>query len=689
MISLSQKFAHFVNPRIVNSRSAYNCCLALIVAFSGVIAGLHPLAVASENSNGQVVEEEPLTYTVDLADVRNHYISVHVNVPSPEKETELMMAVWTPGSYLVREYARHIDSMTVETADGESLPFEKIKKNRWLVENGDQKSFHVSYRLYCNELTVRTNWVGKQFAVLNGAPTFLTVPDRLDQEHVIRLKMPNGWTRSATSLNASGDTAHTFVAKSFDELVDSPIVAGNISVYPFNAGGIDHQLVNIGESGYWDGSKAAADLKLVVEEHHRMWGVVPYDRYLFLNVIGESGGGLEHDNSTLIMTSRWSFRDKKRYADWLSLASHEFFHTWNVRRLRPKTLVEYDYENEVYTESLWIAEGITSYYEDVALVRAGLIDQKDFLNRLTKNIESVHRSNGRKVQSLKESSFDTWIKFYRPDENSPNTRTSYYAKGAVVAFLLDAKIRSLTEGEKSLDEVMQTMFSKYAESGYLPADFRKVASEVAGEELDAWFKSAVDSTDELVFEDISALGVELAGMISKKSASDDKNTESEEAKDDGNVEGEVSDKDASDSVAKDAGESKSKKAKAKSVAKSKKPPAPKAWLGFRASESGGRMTISSVQSDSPATVAGLNTGDEVIALNDFRVTSSIDSRLRQYEIGDEVELLISRRGKLMKVLIEIGADPKRSWSLKLIAKPTDDQKAALKSWLGKPEISDE
>jgi predicted metalloprotease with PDZ domain len=389
------------------------------------------------------------------------------------------------------------------------------------------------------------------------------------------------------------------------------------------------------------------------------------------------------------MTSRWSFRDKKRYADWLSLASHEFFHTWNVRRLRPKTLVEYDYENEVYTESLWIAEGITSYYEDVALVRAGLIDQKDFLNRLTKNIESVHRSNGRKVQSLKESSFDTWIKFYRPDENSPNTRTSYYAKGAVVAFLLDAKIRSLTEGEKSLDEVMQTMFSKYAESGYLPADFRKVASEVAGEELDAWFKSAVDSTDELVFEDISALGVELAGMISKKSASDDKNTESEEAKDDGNVEGEVSDKDASDSVAKDAGESKSKKAKAKSVAKSKKPPAPKAWLGFRASESGGRMTISSVQSDSPATVAGLNTGDEVIALNDFRVTSSIDSRLRQYEIGDEVELLISRRGKLMKVLIEIGADPKRSWSLKLIAKPTDDQKAALKSWLGKPEISDE
>ena len=449
-------------------------------------------------------------YLIDLEDSKNHYMTITARLEptAGQTRTELMMAVWTPGSYLVREYARHIDSMTISDESGEALPFDKTKKNRWNVDHGSSKSIVVRYRLYCNEMTVRTNWVGMQYAMINGAPSFITVANQLDRPHVVQLEMPRNWKRSATSLKQL-DKAHSYIAKNFDELVDSPIVAGNISVYPFTAGGVEHQLVNVGESGYWDGAKAATDLQQMVEEHQRMWGSVPYDRYLFLNMISESGGGLEHDNSTLIMTSRWSFRDERRYKSWLSLASHEFFHTWNVRRLRPKTLVEYDYENEVYTRSLWIAEGITSYYQDLALVRSGLISERDYLERISREVESVQRTSGRKMQSLTDSSYDTWIKYYRPDENSSNTRISYYTKGAVAAFLLDAKIRKASGGAKCLDDVMRMMYQKYSQSGYTPKEFRAVASEVAGEDLSQWFRSSIDSTQELDYSNLEFIGVEV------------------------------------------------------------------------------------------------------------------------------------------------------------------------------------
>ncbi len=652
-----------------------------------------PLAADQDPETVTTIE-----YLVDLEDAQNHYVTISVTVPTREAATELMMAVWTPGSYLVREYARHIDSMTVLSSDGTEIPFAKIRKNRWRVENGDAKSFTVSYRLYCKELSVRTNWVGKQFAVLNGAPTYLTVADRLDQPHQVELKMPAGWTRSATSLQASGDVPHSYRAENFDELVDSPIVAGNLNVYPFVAGGIEHQLVNVGESGYWDGSKAATDLKKMVEEQQRMWGVIPYQRYLFLNIIAESGGGLEHDNSTLIMTSRWNFRDPNRYRSWLSLASHEFFHTWNVRRLRPKSLVEYDYENEVYTESLWIAEGITSYYQDLMLVRSGLISESEYLTRLSRDIESTQSTSGREIQSLKESSFDTWIKFYRPDENSGNTRISYYSKGAVVAFLLDARIRKLTAGKHSLDDVMRKMFQQFSESGFTPSDFRQTASEVAGEDLSDWFRSAVDSTDELNFEDIIALGVEIRGVTPEQKSKPEESADKQEADQPPTSE---DDKTTNDVVEADTDTNTETDTEKKPTAPKQprpippKPEAPtknpandssngKPWLGVSTTSDDGKLTISRVTANSPATDAGLNTDDELIAINGFRVSSSIDSRLRQFKVGDEIELLIARRGELMTLPVIIGSQPVKNWKLRRIAKPTEPQKLQLKHWLGPP-----
>ena len=613
-------------------------------------------------------ENLALRYTVDLEDTRNHYLTIKVEVPVDSDTTELMMAVWTPGSYLVREYARNIDSMTV-TSEGRELEFEKIRKNRWLVETKGIKSFEVSYRLYCNEMSVRTNWVGNQYAMINGAPTFITVPDRLDKQHEVQLLLPRNWTRSATSLKSVGDDPHRFVAENFDELVDSPIVAGNVSVYPFVVGGIEHQLVNVGEAGYWDGTKAATDLKKVVEAHQEMWGVVPYDRYMFINMIVESGGGLEHDNSSVLMTSRWSFRDRGRYKSWLSLASHEFFHTWNIRRLRPKSLVTYDYENEVYTDSLWIAEGITSYYEDLLLLRAGLLSRSEFLSRLSGNVEGVQRTGGRKLQSLKDSSYDAWIKYYRPDENSSNTRISYYSKGAVAAFLLDARIRKLTKGEKSLDDLMRKLFAEYVTTGYTTEEFRAAASELAGQDLSEWFDSVIDSTDELDYSDIEAIGV--VAPYKKPATQAKKEADKKEA-----------DKKETDKKVL-SGLSGLKDRLASAVGGMSRPSKSRGrpYLGFRTSAADGIVKVTSVKPDSPASEVGMNIEDEVIAVNGFRITSSVDSRLSQYEVGDELEILISRRGQLMTLNLTIGQLESSSYRLRFVSRPSKEQRRQLDLWL--------
>ncbi|MCA9212344.1 MAG: M61 family metallopeptidase [Planctomycetales bacterium] len=590
--------------------------------------------------------ERALNYVVDLSDAKNHYVTVTMSTPVSGERTTLMMAVWTPGSYLVREYARHLDSLVVVDENNQPLDVEKTRKNRWQVNTNGASGLRLSYRLYCNEMSVRTNWAGAEFAVLNGAPTFLTIPDRRDQPHIVELKLPRGWQRSATSLAQFEKRSQVYRAARFDELVDSPIVAGKLTVFPFDAGGVTHQLVNIGDGDYWDGTSAAVDLKRIVEAHQAFWGVTPYNRYLFLNAICETRGGLEHDFSTLIMTSRWSFRDKKKYRDWLSLASHEFFHTWNVRRLRPKALHEYDYENEVYTSSLWIAEGVTSYYQDVLLSRAGLIDQKEYLRRLSESIRSVQQNAGRMKQSLSSSSFDTWIKFYRPDENALNTRISYYRKGCVAAFLLDAKIRKLSGGHESLDDVMRRLYRDHVQAGYAPDDFRRICSEVATTNLSDWFGAVVDSTDELNYAETLALyGLEFCSETDARQPAKPNSDSTPDTSADG-----------------DNAENKT----------------PKRWLGFD-----GLSPVSRVHANSPATEAGIHTDDEVLAIDGFRVTKeTLEERLQQFDIGDSVQLLISRRGKIITKELKLAEQPKQDWSLRVMATPSDQQQTHLKNWLG-------
>ena len=627
-------------------------------------------------------QEAAISYQIDFSETQNHYLHVTARFETKKPKTELMMATWAPGSYLIREYARHIDSMSVTDQAGNPVEFEKTKKNRWMLQTKGVQSVTLKYRLYCNEMTVRTNWTGDAYSMINGAPTFITPVGARQKTHFVKLNLPKRWKRSACAL-PTPNGPHEYLANSYDELVDNPIVAGNVQVYPFDVDGVPHQLVNVGESGYWDGVKAAADLKKMVQAQQEIWGTVPYKKYLFINMIAEAGGGLEHDNCTLIMTSRWHFRDTEKYQNWLSLASHEFFHTWNVRRLRPKSLLRYDYENEMFTRSLWVAEGVTSYYEDLALVRSGLITRQEYLERLSSTVEKVQTKPGRKVQSLTEASFDTWIKFYRPDENSNNTRVSYYAKGTVAAFLLDAKIRTVSEGERSLDDVMRKMFKVYSKSGYTQQNFRDTASEVAGVDLSEWFVKAIDSTEELDFSEVGVLGVEVAELATESSDSKIKATEANNEESQKTAEEKNGDDDAQPAKASEKDqENESKSDTSTDPEDELDKPDPKPWIGVDGSTSGDSMVVSSVTPDSPAYEAGIQTDDELIAVNDFRLNGGISGRLEQFEIGEPLEVLLSRRGELLRIKVTPAAKAEFDWSLKFVEEPNKQQERSQESWLG-------
>lgn len=586
----------------------------------------------------ETLQDRPqnLKYEVDLNQAITRYISVRLKADSQGEFTELMLPTWTPGSYLIREYAKHIDRISAEDSSGQPLQVEKISKNRWRVATQNAGRFTVSYRIFCDEVSVRTNSVNFNRAVLVGAATFMTVPEQMQRPHQVRLVLPKNWQVSSSSL-IRGNEAHEYLAEDYDELVDSPIVAGNVVEYPFEVAGVPHYLVNVGQTGDWDHQQATKDLSLMVLEHQKLWGSVPYDRYYFINVFG-GGGGLEHDNSCLMMTGNFEIRDTARYHRWLSLASHEFFHAWNIRRLRPKELIKYDYENETYTPSLWVAEGITSYYQDLLLARSGIIQQNDYLTRLGQSIRSLQRTEGRLIQSLRDSSFDTWIKFYRPAKNSPDSEISYYTKGAVVGFLLDIRIRAASAGKNNLDSVMREMWRRYRDEGYSEAEFRQVCSEMAGENLEAWFQSSVDSTEELDYQEAADwLGLEIGNFIPV--------TESLPA-------GQSSDSPGRSSSL-DSGRARERK-----------------WIGIG-------------EFDSPATVAGLADTDELIAINDTRIAAGgIDAAIQRFEVGDPIKVLISRDNQLQEILLVVGAKPTNpNWDLKVTRRPSPDQARNLAAFI--------
>jgi len=579
-----------------------------------------------------------IEHTLRFEDAQNHYFSVESVFPAEGEELELMLAVWTPGSYLVREYARHFENVRATDLEGNPLTLEKVRKNRWVVraEEGElPPRVVVRFEAYANELTVRTNFVDADFASIHGAPTYLTIVDDLARPHDVRFELPETWSGSYTGLAPVRGEEHRYAARDYDELVDSPVVLGNPSVVRMQVGGTPHYLVSVDGHGVFDEEKAAADIRRIIAAEQRFWGVVPYERYYFLNLLTGGGGGLEHRNSTQIIGDRWITENEEQYRRWLGLVSHEFFHTWNVKLLRPEPLGPFDYENENYVRDLWVVEGITSYYDDLLLRRAGVLTREQYLAVLTETIERQQSAWGRRVQSLSESSFDAWIKYYRPDENFSNARISYYRKGTLVAWLLDMEIRRVTENEQSLDDVMRLMYERFPseDRGFTPEEFRAVAAEIAEVDLAPFFRAAVDGTGELDYE----AGLRVVGLQFEKPESDD-----EESEDQG--------------------------------------PRP-AHLGLSAEGN----IVRSVEREGPAWEAGVNPGDELIAIDGERITD-LDAHLGLLHAGDEVELLVARRGRLRTLEVTLGAPASNDWTVEVNPDASPAVRRVYESWVGPAEV---
>ncbi len=326
---------------------------ALIVSLSGIASPAWPAE-----------EREPIVYSLRFPALDKHVAEVEMTVPTDKRPSiDLMMPVWSPGFYRIENYASRVQELAARTPDGKMLQVEQPQKNRWQVQTGGAPAVVVSYRLKCEERSVTTNWVGEDYAVLNGPATFITLVEQGRRPHKVHIELPKTWKRSMTGLEAAPDgIADHFRAADFDTLADSPIIAGNPVVAEFEVEGSKHYLAAVGNVGDWDAKRAASDLEKIVREHRRLWGFLPFKRYVFLCAFRPGGGGLEHVNSTLVMTNPAGIRTPRGYLSWLGLVSHEYFHAYNVKRLRPVELGPFDYEKGPRTSGLWVAEGLTTYY---------------------------------------------------------------------------------------------------------------------------------------------------------------------------------------------------------------------------------------------------------------------------------------------------------------------------------------
>ena len=464
-------------------------------------------------------------YRIEAPAPRNHLFQVTLTVARPAAAQELVLPVWIPGSYLVREFSRHLQD--VQARQGrKACAVTQIDKHRWRVDCQPGKPLELRYAVHAHDDSVRTAWLDSTRAFFNGTSLCLRVEGQNAQPCSVDINAPELIAGSADwhcatalipqKINAQG--FGRYQARDYDHLVDCPVEMGPFWSARFTACGVPHRVVVAGAPASFDGQRLVQDMRRICETTIRFWhgeGPAPFDNYLFLlNVVNEGFGGLEHRNSTALICGR---RDLPRlgeakltegYTTLLGLVCHEYFHAWNVKRLRPAEFTQYDYTQENYTQMLWFFEGFTSYYDDLLLRRAGLIDHASYLRLLTKAVQQVLQTPGRAVQTVAQASFDAWIRYYRPDAHTPNSTVSYYTKGALVALCLDLSLRR--EGRTTLDDVLRTLWQRSAGGPMDEALLREVLQALGGRSFDAELDAWVHSTAELpLAELLQAHGIAL------------------------------------------------------------------------------------------------------------------------------------------------------------------------------------
>ncbi|MEL6927584.1 MAG: M61 family metallopeptidase [Cyanobacteria bacterium J06600_6] len=573
-------------------------------------------------------QQASLHYQVGMSQPASHLFEVCLQVSNWRSPTlDLKMPVWTPGSYLVREYARHVQDFSAD--DGRNqLASRKLGKNYWQVDTEGVSEVKVSYRVYANNLTVRTNHLDATHGYFNGAALFFLVPG-LEQEAIeVKIVLPQADWQIATTLPQIKDRANTFIAQDFDTLVDTPFEIGIHSVYDFDVLGKPHSYVVWGQ-GNVKPEQVIADTAKVIEVEAEMFGGLPYEQYLFLLHLSGSGyGGLEHKDCCTLNYPRFNFRDRQKYERFIQLVAHEFFHLWNVKRIRPKALEKFDYEVENYTTSLWFCEGTTSYYDILIPLRAGIYNRKACLKNLSDDINKYLNINGRKVQPLGESSYDAWIKLYRRNEYSDNNQISYYLKGQQVSLLLDLLIRAKHQNKRSLDDVMRLMWSRFGqeEIGFSETQLRETIAEVAETDLSDFFTRYIETTEELPFDKyLNPFGLYLKT---------------------------VNDADIP-------------------------------YLGIKVQSENNREVIKFVASQSPAALAGIDGKDELLAIDGIKADAkTLNERLKNYQAQDTIQVTVFHQDQLKTVAVTLAESQSNRYELAIKEDLSPEQQQNLTGWLG-------
>lgn len=593
-----------------------------------------------------------LHYAIRPTNPAAHLFHVTVTVERPDPAGQrFMLPAWIPGSYMIREFARNVVRVTALAGD-DKLDIEKVDKHTWRVAPA-RGPLTVAYEVYAWDLSVRGAHLDETHAFFNGTSVFL-LP--LGYEHdncLVDLLPPAGrryaeW-KVATGLTPARGTRHgdfgTYIAAGYDELIDCPVEMGTFVRGAFDVFDVPHEIAITGRVPKLDVKRLTADLARLCAQHVALFEPrtkeAPFTRYTFLTTaLGEGHGGLEHRNSTALVCKRddlpyAGMKDSTEgYRSFLGLASHEYFHAWNAKRIRPAAFVPYDLTRENYTRLLWAVEGFTSYYDDLLVARAGLITETQYLDALARTMTTVMQRTSRLKQTLAESSFDAWIKYYRQDENAPNSVVSYYQKGALVAAALDLTIRHETAGDRSLDDVMRLLWKRYRKAGAAYAgvaedEIAQAAEEATGLKLARHFREWTEGTRDPDFEVLLApFGV----RVDKRAAVD---------------------------------------------------PPHFALLGVKTTNADGDCRVANVFDASPAQSAGLSAGDTLVALGGLRVKpSNVDTLLARYHPGDTIEVLAFRRDELMRFDVTLATRPPPKFALTVDPKASAAAQRARKKWLG-------
>lgn len=570
-------------------------------------------------------------FEVSFKEPQAHYAEIKMEISGLREDViDVKMPVWTPGSYLVREYSRHVEHVEACDAEGAYLAVQKTDKNTWRINAGQAAKITFSYRIYGFEVSVRTNLIDDSHAFLSPAATFMYVDGMLDHPVDVTIIPHASWSKISTGLEAVTGKPNTFHAADFDILFDSPIEVGNQDVFTFEAAGVHHEIAMVG-GGNYDKERLKADCTAIVEEATAIFGVNPNKRYVFIvHNYQSGGGGLEHLNSTVLGASRNGYQSERSYVGFLGLVAHEYFHLWHVKRLRPAELGPFNYDAENYTSSLWIMEGFTAYYDNLLLRRCGFLDENGYLQALTNDVNAVENRPGNQVQSAALASFDAWIKYYRPDENSANTSISYYNKGALLAMLLDLKILAATQGERRLDNVLKAAYEQFyiaEQRGFEEQEFQELIEQIAGTSVADIFHAAHNAGPLDYNSYLNAAGYELIDYNEGRKLPD---------------------------------------------------------LGFNTSVNDGRIMVTAVTRGTGAWDGGINVRDEILAINGERLDANgreLNRLMQSAAIGDQLDVLIARDGKIRELTITLSADTKGSFRIMPKQNASPEQERLGKIWL--------